>query len=149
MTPRMLARKIGELMLSRKAHDVTILDLRKLSSAADYFVICSADSDTQVKAIADAVADGMEERGEAPWHSEGFQALSWVVVDFVDVVAHVFHREARSFYNLDRLWRDAPRIELQDEEPVSAKHPASAPRTKRSPAPKVRATRKRRNTAQE
>ncbi len=149
MTSRMLARKIGELMLSRKAHDVTILDLRKLSSAADLFVLCSADSDTQVKAIADAVRDGMEERGEAPWHSEGFQALSWVVVDFVDVVAHVFHRESRSFYNLERLWHDAPRIELRDEEPSPAQRPAAKARVKKTATARPRTGRKRSASSQE
>jgi len=67
-----------------------------------------------VKAIADAVQDGTEAKGERPWHSEGYQARSWIVVDYVDVVAHVFHREARAFYNLERLWRDAPREDLNE-----------------------------------
>jgi ribosome-associated protein len=101
-------------MLSKKAHDVVILDLKKLTSATDNFIICSADSDTHVKAIADAVQDGMEEFGEHVWHHEGYHALRWVVLDYVDVVVHVFHKEERSFYNLDRLWGDAKRTEVQD-----------------------------------
>ncbi len=114
VTARTLAKHVANLMLSKKASDIAVLDLRKISSAADFFVVCSADSDTQVKAIADAVQDGTEAKGERPWHSEGYQARSWIVVDYVDVVAHVFHREARAFYNLERLWRDAPREDLNE-----------------------------------
>jgi len=102
-------------MLSKKAHDVVILNLKKLTSATDHFVICSADSDTHVKAIADAVQDGMEMQDVRIWHYEGYHALKWIVLDYVDVVAHVFHKQERSFYNLDRLWGDAKRTEVNDE----------------------------------
>ncbi|MBN1397052.1 MAG: ribosome silencing factor [Bacteroidetes bacterium] len=101
-------------MISRKARNVVILDLKKLTSAADYFVICSADSDTQVKAVADAVRKGMEESDEHVWHYEGYQALKWIVLDYVDVVAHIFYKEDRSFYNLERLWGDAKKTEVKD-----------------------------------
>jgi len=83
---------------------LSFLDLKKLTSATDHFVICSADSDTQVKAIADAVQDGMEAFGERVWHQEGYHAMRWILLDYVDVVAHIFHKEERSFYSLDRLW---------------------------------------------
>jgi len=109
-----LAKRIANLMISKKAFDVVILDLKKLTSATDYFVICSADSDTQVKAIADSVQDGMEAFGERVWHQEGYHALRWILLDYVDVVVHIFHKEERSFYNLDRLWGDAKRTEVQD-----------------------------------
>jgi ribosome-associated protein len=101
-------------MISKKANDVVILDLKKLTSATDHFVMCSTDSDTQVKAIADAVQNGMEELGENVWHKEGYHALRWIVLDYVDVVVHIFHKEERSFYNLDRLWGDAKRTEVHD-----------------------------------
>lgn len=114
MTSRALAKHIAELMLSKKATDVVMLDLRKITSVTDYFVICSADSDTQVKAIADAIEEGMEERGISLYHSEGTHALLWVILDYVDVVAHIFYREARSFYNLERLWADAKRTVVAD-----------------------------------
>ena len=119
-------------MLSKKASDVVLIDLKKVTSTADYFVLCSADSDTQVKAIADAVRDGTEDAGEIPWHFEGYQALNWVVVDYVDVVAHVFYKEARAFYNLDRLWNDAKITEIHDkeDEPVKKK-PAAKKKTTR------------------
>ena len=122
MTARLLAKRIADLMISKKAIDIVILDLKKLTSATDYFVICSADSDTQVKAIADSVQNGTEAFGERVWHQEGYHALRWIVLDYVDVVVHVFHKEERSFYNLDRLWGDAKRTEVQD--PLTASNPA-------------------------
>jgi ribosome-associated protein len=114
LTARTVAKRIAEFMISKKAFDVVILDLKKLTSATDYFVICSADSDIQVKAIADSVQNEMEAVGEGVWHTEGYHALRWIVLDYVDVVAHVFHKEERSFYNLDRLWGDAKRTEIHD-----------------------------------
>ena len=122
MIARTLAKRIADLMISKKAQDVVILDLKKLTSAADYFVICTADSDTQVRAIADAVRDGMEESDERVWHYEGYQALKWIVLDYVDVVAHIFYKEDRSFYNLERLWGDAKKMEMKDT--VAARKPA-------------------------
>jgi ribosome-associated protein len=115
LTARTLAKQIADLMISKKAHNVVILDLKKITSAADYFVICSTDSDTQVKAVADAVRKGMEESNERVWHYEGYQALKWVVLDYVDVVAHIFYKEDRSFYNLERLWGDAKKTEVKDK----------------------------------
>jgi len=102
-----LQHQIAELALTKKARDVVILDLRKLTSMTDYFVVCTGDSETQVKAIADAIMSGMEDRGESAWHVEGLQNLQWVLVDFVDVVVHIFHKDARVFYGLEKLWGDA------------------------------------------
>jgi ribosome-associated protein len=107
LTAKQQAREIAELALTKKAGDVTILDLRKIATMTDFFVVCSGDSDTQVKAIADAVIEGMEERGVRTWHSEGYAALNWVLLDYVDVVVHVFHRDTRNYYHLERLWGDA------------------------------------------
>jgi ribosome-associated protein len=115
VTSRTLAKKIAEFALSKKAYDVLLLDLRTLTSTADFFVICSADSDTQVRAIADAVEKGSEEIGAAVWHTEGFHASTWVILDFVDVVVHVFHHETRSYYNLERLWSDAKSTPMEDK----------------------------------
>lgn len=114
MTARALARLTAELAISKKAFDVVLMDLRKVSGPADYFVLCTADSDTQVKAIADAIQQGTDERGIRPWHVEGLSALSWVLLDYVDVVVHVFLKETRSFYNLERLWSDARLYPVQD-----------------------------------
>ncbi|MCX7983469.1 MAG: ribosome silencing factor [Bacteroidetes bacterium] len=115
MKSRSLAKRIAELMLSKKASDVVILDVRKLTSITDYFIICSADSDTQVKAIADAIEDGLEKEGVPLYNSEGRQALLWVVMDYIDVVAHIFYQETRTFYNLERLWADAKKTHVYDK----------------------------------
>ncbi len=117
MTPRTLAKKIAQFALTKKASDITIMDLRKLTDVADFFVVCSADSDVQVKAIADAVADGTDKLGAAPWHQEGLSQRQWVLLDFVDVVVHIFHKEVRRYYNLEKLWGDA-KIETVTDEPL-------------------------------
>ncbi len=120
MTPKTFARKIARLALTKKASDVTIMDLRTLTDVADFFVVCSGDSDTQVKAIADAVTEGTEKLGSAPWHREGLSHRQWILLDYVDVVMHIFHREMRSFYGLEKLWGDA-KTEVVSDEPVRKK----------------------------
>lgn len=114
MDSKNFALKITDLIFNKKGHDVLILDLRKLASFADYFIICSADSDTQVKAIADEVDKSLKDEGIRCWHKEGLNALSWVLLDYVDVVVHIFKKEAREFYNIEKLWGDAPVIEVED-----------------------------------
>ena len=108
------------LALTKKAADVTVMDLRKVTDMADFFVICSGDSDTQVKAIADAVTEGMEQAGVQAWHREGLTERQWVLLDYVDIVVHVFHKEARKFYGLEKLWGDA-KSEVVIDEPVAPK----------------------------
>jgi ribosome-associated protein len=105
---------IAEKIFSKKGYDVVLIDLRKLASFADYFLICSADSDVQVKAIADEVEKSLKDDGIKCWHKEGYTALKWVLLDYVDVVVHVFQRESRLFYNLEKLWGDAPTENLVD-----------------------------------
>ena len=114
MTSKNLASKLAQLALTKKAEDIKILDLRKLTGITDFFVICTGGSDTQVKAIADAVIDGSKELGERPWHKEGFGSKSWVLLDYINVVVHVFLNETRKFYGLEKLWGDAPIRALKD-----------------------------------
>jgi len=114
LTSRTLVRKLAEFAVTKKATDIVIIDLKPISSATDYFVVCSADSEPQVKAIADAVREGAKSIGVALWHSEGYQALSWVLLDFVDVVVHILLKDAREFYNLERLWSDAKLQRVED-----------------------------------
>ncbi len=118
MTSKALAKKIALSALEKKADDIVIMDLRKLTTMTDYFVVCSADSDTQVKAIADSVRDGAREVGESVYKNEGYSDASWILLDFVDVVVHVFHKQTREFYNLEKLWGDAKIEHVSDEEPV-------------------------------
>lgn len=109
-----LAQKLAQLTLSKKAYDVKILDLRGLTTISDFFVICTADSDTQVKAIADAVIDGSKKIGERAWHKEGITGLRWVLLDYVEVVVHIFLKETRLFYGLEKLWADAKTEDVKD-----------------------------------
>lgn len=106
-------RKAAELALEQKAHDVLVLDLRGISSATDYFVIAGGTSDVQVKAIAEHVVEELKKEGVRPEHLEGVRGGRWVLLDYVDFVVHVFHPQARNFYQLERLWGDAPRWEAQ------------------------------------
>ena len=93
-----------------------VLDLRGISSATDYFVIAGGRSDVQVKAIADHVVDELKKDGVRPEHVEGLSGARWVLIDYVDFVVHVFHPDARSFYQLETLWGDAPRWEAPEAE---------------------------------
>lgn len=111
-TGEVRARLCAELASERRAEDIVILDLRKLSTVADFFVLASAGADTQLRAIADRIVDGLEEQNERVWHREGYENGQWIVLDYVDVVCHLFLKEKREFYQLDRLWGDAPRISL-------------------------------------
>ncbi len=101
--------RAAELALERKAQDVVALDLRGISSASDFFLLASGTSDVQVKAIADHVVDELKKAGERPTHVEGRETGRWVLLDYIDFVVHVFHPQARDFYQLENLWGDAPR----------------------------------------
>jgi ribosome-associated protein len=108
LTPKRLARAISKYALDKNGIDIRILDIRKLSDVADYFVICSGSVDVHVKAIADNIIEKLSEKGVKAWHKEGFQALGWVLLDYVTVVVHIFQPEIRDRYSLERLWGDAP-----------------------------------------
>lgn len=105
-----------DAMLEKKGREVIVMDMREVSGVADYFVICTGDSDRQINAIAEEIGERIKgECGERPWHTEGTNHLKWVLLDYVDVVVHIFDTERRSFYDLERLWGDAPKEEVQDE----------------------------------
>lgn len=114
MESKQLARKLANLALSKKASDIKILDLRKITTITDFFVICSGSSNPQVKAISDSVIDGSKKLGERPWHKEGITHRNWVLLDFVNVVVHIFLPETRAFYGLEKLWGDAEISEISD-----------------------------------
>ncbi len=114
--PGTLAKRAAHFALAKNAHDITIIDLRKIKNAfADYFVICSCDSDTHVRAVSAAVQEGMHELGQRPFHVEGEQVGQWVLIDFADIVVHVFHKHARTYYNLERLWGDGKIEKIAEE----------------------------------
>ena len=102
-----LAKKLIKYALEKKAEDVVLLDLRKISPVADFFIICSGTTDVQVKAILDSVLENCKKKKIDIYHVEGEQSMRWVLVDLVDVVLHIFQTEVRNYYQLERLWGDA------------------------------------------
>ena len=106
MTSNEMVKKIARFLSEKKAKDIMALEIR------EYFVIASGGSDTQVKALSDAVEEGLSALGEEPRRIEGYQSGMWIVLDYYDVIVHIFHEQAREFYGLERLWADAPRVEL-------------------------------------
>ena len=106
--------RAAQCALERKAQNVVALDLRGISTATDYFVIGSGSSDIHVRAIADHVIEELKKENVRPGHVEGLESGRWVLVDYIDFVVHVFHPSAREFYQLETLWGDAPRYEIED-----------------------------------
>jgi ribosome-associated protein len=125
--PEVLARA-ANLALERKARDVLVMDLRGISTATDWFLLATGNSDIQVRAIADHVLEQLRAEGHRPNHVEGLQGGRWVLLDFVDYVVHIFHPAAREFYQLERLWGDAPVQFFEDEAPsaTSGEAPSSS-----------------------
>jgi ribosome-associated protein len=109
-----IARKAGLLAIDKKGLDIRILTLEGLSTVCDYFVIVSGEADMHVKAIAEAIDDGLAREGIKPLHREGMNEGNWVLLDYIDVVVHVFYEPTRRFYALERLWGDAP-VEVLDD----------------------------------
>ncbi len=106
-----LARACAEFAADRKGEDIEVIDLRGRSSFCDYFVICSGMSDPQLRAIGASVRSGVRDRfGFGPYSEDGIAGSRWIVIDYAQVVVHVFHHEARAFYTLEDLWGDAPRV---------------------------------------
>lgn len=108
MTPKQLARTIGKLAIEKNGFDILLLDLRKSSDIAKYFVLISGSVDVHVRAIADNIISGLKEKDIKAWHVEGYNYSQWVLIDFVDVVVHVFQPKIREYYSLEKLWGDAP-----------------------------------------
>lgn len=99
----------------KRAEEIIVLNMKGISLIADYFLICHGNSDKQVQAIAREIKDKAEEKGYSVKKMEGFDEAKWILVDLGDIVAHVFHRDERSYYNLERLWGDAPIENVQSE----------------------------------
>ena len=106
MTPKEMAITAAKALDSKKGRDIQVIGVEHLTSLADYFVICSGTSNTQINALCDAVEKAVNEAGEPTLHREGYRGGTWVLLDFGSVVVHVFNHEAREFYSLERLWQD-------------------------------------------
>ena len=110
-----LIEVIGEALLDRKAQDITVLDVHELTTLADKFVICHANTDVQIKAIADNVNKETKEKlNEKAWKEEGRETRRWVILDYVNVVVHIFKKELREYYALEQMWNDASVRKIED-----------------------------------
>lgn len=105
-----MANKAIELLKDKKAKDIKLLDIHEISTISDYFVIATGNSSTQVQAMSDELEDKMEIAGYEMHHKEGFRNGRWILLDFGNIIVHLFHDEERQFYNLERLWVDAKSI---------------------------------------
>ena len=114
MTEAKLSELVAAAASDKKARDIVVMELAGVSMIADYFVICSANSTTQVQAIADNIEEKLEEQGVRALWKEGYREGRWVLLDYGSCVAHVFVEEDRRFYNLERLWGDAKTYTYQD-----------------------------------
>lgn len=114
MNPKDMALTIAKALDDKKGQDIKVLETGALTTLADYFVLCTATSSTQIKALGDECEKVMKEAGELPHHIEGHRGGTWVLLDFSSVVVHLFMDEARQFYELERLWKDAAEVDLSD-----------------------------------
>jgi ribosome-associated protein len=114
LTPLDIAQIAVKALDDKKASNITVLKTRDVTILADYFVICTANSTTQIKSLSDEVEKVLKERGEAPLRNEGYRSGGWVLVDFGCVIVHLFLKEIRDFYNLERLWGDAENTDITD-----------------------------------
>ena len=116
---RRLAATAARAASSKQAERITVIDVRELITITDYFVICSGSSERQVSTIADEVVKELKDRGVRPVRREGESGAGWQLIDFVDLVVHVFDEEARDFYRLETLWADAPVVDWEREPAAS------------------------------
>lgn len=117
---REVAARAARAAAAKQATDIVVLDVHELIVITDFFVICSASSHRQVKTVIEAIEDSIRELGEKPIRREGEDEAGWWLLDYIDVVVHVFGESERAYYDLERLWRDAPRLEWQESEAASS-----------------------------
>jgi ribosome-associated protein len=115
IAPKTLAKRIVKIAWSKKAENIVLLDLKKISSMTDYFLICSAGSNVQARVIAEAILESLDESG-IKCSVEGLDVSHWILIDCYSVVVHIFLPEVRQFYGLERLWGDAPREVFSDDD---------------------------------
>lgn len=111
----LLIESITEGLLEKKAKDIKLLDIQKLTTLSDFFVVCHGTSETQIRALANSVMDKVKERtGENVWKQEGMDARRWIILDYVNVVVHIFSEEKREYYGIERMWNDAVISDIVD-----------------------------------
>ena len=114
LTPKEVAAAAVKTLDAKQAKDITLLRTADVTVLADYFVICTGTSNTQINALCDAVEKAINEGGEPTLHREGYRGGTWVLLDFGSIVVHVFSNEAREFYSLERLWQDGTPLDVSE-----------------------------------
>ncbi|MCI9667455.1 MAG: ribosome silencing factor [Angelakisella sp.] len=112
MNSQELAKKIVKILDSKKGMDITGIDIHDLTTIGDYFILVTGTSSPHVKALAEEVEDTLAREGLEPRRIEGAQSAAWILIDYQDVILHIFTKETRDFYDMERLWSDAPRMDL-------------------------------------
>ena len=110
-----LAKQAARLLDSKKAENISVIKIDEISSLADYFVIATGRGSTHVRSLSDELEQKLKEQGVAPARVEGYRSDSWILLDYTEVVVHIFTQEARDFYDLDRLWVDGAKVDWQDK----------------------------------
>ena len=110
-----MAKKVAELMIDKKALDVTLIDLKKITPLTDYFIICTSESDPQTRAIYNYIKDELIKDDIKPWKTEGYEYLHWVIMDYIHFVIHIFNKKTRKYYDFERLWGDAKIIKIDNK----------------------------------
>lgn len=114
---KLLLDSIVEGLLEKKAKDIKLLDVRSLTTLTDYFVVCHGTSETQIRALANSATEKVkEDLGENVWKKEGMDARRWIILDYVNVVVHIFSEEKRKYYGIERMWNDAIITEIKDSQ---------------------------------
>ena len=120
MTSLELAKQTARLLDGKKAENISVIKIDNISSLADYFVIATGRGSTHVRSLSDELEEKLKEQGTAPARIEGYRSDSWILLDYQNVVVHVFTQEARDFYDLDRLWTDGTKVDWQESRPEGA-----------------------------
>ena len=110
-----IVKNITQLMIDKKALDITLIDLKKITTLTDYFIICTSESDPQTRAIFNHIKDELIKDKIKPWKTEGYEHLQWVVMDYINFVVHIFNKKTREYYDFERLWGDAKIIKIIDK----------------------------------
>lgn len=114
MDSKLLAKKVVQLAWNKKGKNIIIIDLKKVMNVTDYFILISGESDVHVKALANHIEKELKKEKITIWHKEGFQQLKWVLMDYIDIVIHIFRPDVRDYYNLEKLWGDAKITKIKD-----------------------------------
>ena len=114
--PNTIANKIVEFMLEKKATNIKVFDVRKITSITDFFIVCDASSEPQIKAILNHISRSLKKKGMRPVNIEGQDRNDWILIDYFDFIIHIFSEDKRSFYDIDRLWADAKITHIEDQD---------------------------------